>query len=268
MRYAKTNFSCDPEEQARIVSFSEDCAVSRHYNQLQVSTSSAHPAQHRLTEATFGKYGHVARTSTFNETQLQYQWQSWVLLNHTFDFILDYKKHRLKFLREIAGNGYEFVRIASLTDTEGWVGISNHLNVYQQANLTIANSDRPLLAWTRKTLGGTLYRSNRVYLLHLARKEAIEALLKLSLCHEERVAAKELILRHHNNGGIRLPALREYKALRRKIDEEVQLCSMQARLDWITRHGRPHPLDPDQTIPRDSTLSPSLYLSNLNLPLL
>lgn len=91
--------------------------------------------------------------------------------------------------------------------------------------------------------------------------EAIEVLRNLSFAHSEKATARELILRHYYNGGVRLDALKEYEELRRKIDEEVRLCTLQARLEWIQKHGKPHQLDTDQTIPPNLNLSPPLYFA-------
>jgi len=75
--------------------------------------------------------------------------------------------------------------------------------------------------------------------------------------HEEKTAARGLVLYYADKGGFGQEALTVYAMLRRKIDEEVRLCTLQARLEFISRHGRPHKDDPDQTIPKNSVLSPS-----------
>lgn len=180
----------------------------------------------------------------------------YVYLNDTFDFLPEYKKNRVGLLAEIAENGYEITRIASLTDAEGYVGIEFN-NGYPRAILSIGNKNRQLLERTQKTIGGDMYRSNDCYQLRLFYEDAVEALRKLPLMHEEKVAAKELILCYPDNGGIGMEPFKTYQGLRRRIDEEVQLCTLQARLEFIRKHGKPHGYDRDQTVPKNLTLSSS-----------
>lgn len=250
MKYPKTDFSDDSAELARIIGLVEDCEARYNWRQISVATTTTHPAQISWFTDALGTYGHVGKTSAFNRSFLSYQWRVWVDLNGSFDFLLEYKRAPTKFLAEIAEGGYEIVRIASLADAEGWVGIELNKGRPQPA-LTISNNSRELLEFTQRTIGGCMNRSKSCHQLVLRRGEAVEALRILPLMHAEKVAAKELILRHHDNGGIGPEALKEYKEFRHKVDEEVRLCVLQARLDWIRRHGEPHRYDPDRTTPAD-----------------
>lgn len=246
--YEKTDFSGEPREKARIIGFVEDCGARHHGKQIHVQTSTTHPAQLNLFDDIFDSYGHVCRTPIYNKHCSYYELQPYVYLNDSFDFLSEYKSNPMKFLAETTKNGHEIVRIASLTDTEGWIGIDKD-NGYSRVCLSISNSNRRLLEWTQRTIGGDIGRDKDGYQLRLYRKEAVEVLRRLPLAHAEKVASKELILRHYNNGDIGLEALREYRELRGMINEEVQSCKMQARLEWIRRHGKPHKDDPDQTMP-------------------
>lgn len=246
--YSKTDFSGDPAEQMRIIGFIEDCGARYNGNQILVQTSTTHPAQIRLFNDIFGKYGHVNRTPVYNKRDSKYQWQLQILLrNPSFEFLIEYKENPVKFLADKARDGYETVHIGSFTDAEGWVGIQFNKG-HPRATVVIANNNRQLLEWTRKTLGGTIYPCNHGFQLVLRGEQAVYALRKLPITHEEKVPAKELILQCADNGGIGLEALTAYEELRRNIDEEVQLCTTQARLEFIRRHGRPHQYDPDQTM--------------------
>lgn len=91
-------------------------------------------------------------------------------------------------------------------------------------------------------------RNNNGHQLVVRGEEAVEALRILPIAHAEKVASKELILHHADGGSIGMEALSAYRDLRRRIDEEVRLYTMQARLEWIRRHGKPHQYDSDQTI--------------------
>lgn len=249
MRYPKTDFSGDLAEKARIIGFVEDCGAGFNGKQVHVQTGTTHPAMIKLFNYYFDKYGHVSKTSDYNYRCSLYQWQLQVLLKtQSFGFLVEYKKNPIKFLAEIAENCYEIDRIGSSTDAEGWVGIEYNSG-YVIPVLSISNNNRPLLEWTQRTIGGCIGRNNDCYKLNLFREEVVETLRRLPLAHEEKVAAKELVLRYADNGGIGVEALRAYRELRRQIDEEVRLCNLQARLDWIRRHGRPHRYDRDQTIP-------------------
>lgn len=196
----------------------------------------------------FGNYVHVNETSGYNRQLNLYHWNVYVYLNPTFDFLPEHKKNPVKFLSEITEDDCEIVRIASFTDAEGWVGIESNKG-RPAVILYISNNSRQLLELTQRTIGGNINQDHGGYKLVLRGDEAVEVIRELPIRHEEKVAAKELILRHYDNRGIRIEALTEYRELRRKIDEEVRLCTMQARLEWIVRHGKPHRDDSDQTIP-------------------
>lgn len=250
-KYPKTDFSGDPAEQTRLVGFVVgDCSVSNHGKQIQVQAGSTHPAQLKLFDGHFERHGHVGTTPFYNKLHSLYEWQRTIILNDSFEFLIEYKENPMKFLCKIAENGYEHFYNGSLTDTEGWVGIGIDRGKARVV-LSISNNNKQLLEFTKRTLGGHVSRIGTGYQLRLYRQEAVEAIRKLPIMHDEKAASKELILRHYDNGDIGLQALREYRELRHRIDEEVRLCTLQARVEWIRRHGRPHKDDPDQTIPPD-----------------
>lgn len=261
MKYPKADFSDDLAEQARILGFMDDCGAQYSHKQVEVQTSTTHPAQMKLFNDIFGRYGHVGSAPVYSSRQSYYQWELWVFLNVSFDFLIDYKRSPLKFLHKIARNGYEIVGIGSLTDAEGWVGIDAN-NGYPRAGLYITNNNRQLLEFTRRTIGGDIYPINDSYQLQLNGEEAVEAIRILPITHLDKAPAKELVLHYADKGGIGLDALRDYWELRRRIDEEVRLCKMQARLEWIRRHGRPHTKDADQTMLSKLTLTALPYGSN------
>lgn len=249
MKYPKEDFSDDPAELARIIGFLEDCGARPNRKQIHVATSTTHTAQISLFEDIFARYGHVNKTPGYNKQSSLYYWHVYVDLKRpSFDFVLEYKKNPMKLIAEIDENGCEYNHIGSLTDAEGWIGIAD-LNDCPKVILEIANNSRQLIDWTRRKLGGGISRTNDCYKLRLYDDQAVEALTKLPISHAEKISARELILRHWYDGGIGLPALWEYQALRRRIDMEVRLCSVQARLEWIKRHGKPHRHDPDKTMP-------------------
>lgn len=248
MKYPKKNFSDDPTEKARMIGFMEDCSAAPHYRQTRVETTTSHPAQLKLFDELFGGYGHVGRLPGYNKQCSVYEWHTYVLLDRSFYFLLEYKKKPMRLLAEIVTSGYEMIRIGSFGDAESWIGIKLN-NGSPQAVLSITNNSRQLLAWTKRTIGGRINLDKRVYQLVLRGYKAVQVLRRLPLNHEEKVASSELILHYADNGGIGAEALIAYQKLRRKIDEEVWLCTMQARLEWIRRHGKAHPKDPDQSMP-------------------
>lgn len=253
-KYPKTDFRGDLAEQARMCGFINDCGAVYNGKQICVSTATTHPAQVKEFNDIFVEYGHIGWTPRFNKQFSLYYWQVYVYLRRpSFDFLVEYKKNQLKFLRaQISKNGTIYVYIGSLTDAEGCVGI-HESHGYPIPVLGIANNNRQILEWTQGILGGGIGSNSEdnTLQLRLYGEQAVEALRKLPLTHEEKVAAKRLILRHYDDGGIELEALREYQELRRRIDDEVRLCRLEARLEWIRRHGRPRPDDPDQSIPQN-----------------
>lgn len=259
MKYPKTDFSGDPTKRARLLGFSEDCNIRRHRKQTNIRTTTTHSAMIKLFNDNLGIYGHPNSTPNYNGATSQYTWYLSVLLNDSFSFLLEYKRNRMKFLRKISKDGHEYTHLGSQTDAEGHVGLED-ANGYTLPVLIITNNDRQLLEWDRLILGGKIVRNGSGYNLQLRGEKAVEAIRMLPTMHAEKVAAKNLILRHYDNGGIGTEALREYKDLRCRIRYEVRSCTFQARLEWIRRHGRPHPQDPDQTIPGELALSPFSFL--------
>lgn len=261
MIYSKTNFSGAPAEQARHIGFVEDCGVRHLGKQIRIETGSTHPAFLQLFRQNYGKHSHVGMYSSYNKQFALYKWQVYVDLNSSFEFLPEYKKNPLKFLHTfVYENRQIYVYLGSLTDAEGQVGITLS-NGHPRAVLAIYNNNRSLLEWTQETIGGHIYPVRSIYTLQLHGEAAAEALRKLHLTHAEKVAARDLILHYADNGGIGMEALMAYKTLRRRVDEDVRLCTLQARLDWITRHGKPHKDDPDHTFPTELPLSSSFFYS-------
>lgn len=261
-KYPKTDFSGNPTEQARILGFSEDCGLGYAGKHIHVQTSTTHPAQIKLFDETFGVYGHISRTPGYNKQFSIYQWQLQILLNRSFDFLIEYKDNPMVFLSKIAESGFEYYYIGGLAEAESCVGVYNYRGRIR-ATLLIANNNRELLEWSRDIIGGSVLRHNDGYNLQLRDEEAIEALRRLPLSHEEKAATKELILKYFGHKGIDSEPLSAYEELRRKIKQQVRLCTTEARLEYIRRHGQPHPNDPDQTIPKG--LTPSRSLSFLSV---
>lgn len=260
MKYPKTDFSGDLAEQARIIGFIEDCWVGYNRKQVRVQTGTTQPAQIELFDEYFGRYGHVTRYPGYNQQFSLYQWQLYVDLNPSFQFLIEYKKNPMKFLAETR---YEYICIGSQADAEGWVGIEFNKG-YPLPALSIRNNNRQLLAWTQRIIGGSIDSDHDGHhQLRLFGKEVVEALRIIPIRHREKVAAKELILHHADNGGIGMESLKEYRELRQKIDDDVQLFTLQARLEWIRRHGKPHRYDPDQTVPQNLNMSTSSSSFNL-----
>ncbi|MDH5704163.1 MAG: hypothetical protein OEY99_08095 [Aigarchaeota archaeon] len=201
----------------------------------------------RLFYDIFGRYGRVAKTPSYDKTTSQYQWSIHALLNSSFDFFLGYKKNPKKFLSVIAKVGKEYDYVGGFADAESCVGVYDN-NGYPRTHIQIGNNNRKLLEWMQGIIGGSVHRNGDCYLLQMWGREAIEALRKIPVTHAEKVAAKQLILGYADNGRVGLEALGAYRALRRKIDAEVLRSISEAQLEWIRRHGRPHPRDPDQTI--------------------
>lgn len=256
MKYPKTDFRGDPVEKAQILAFLEDCAAREDGRQIQIETDTTHPAMIELFNDTLKDYGHLGSWSRYNHRSRfhTYQWHLQALLNQSFGFVLEYKRNPSRFLTEVCETGTQYDYIGSLM-VEGSVIITvDHGNAVPV--LAIANRKLQLLRWVQEIVGGEVYPSGDIYQLILRYGEAVDVVRKLPMKHPEKAAARELILRHADNGGVDLECLWEYRAFRRKIDEEVRLCTMQARLDWIRRHGKPHSKDPNQTV-SDLPLSPS-----------
>lgn len=247
MKYAKIDFDGDPAELARLSGFIDDCGAGYARKLIHVQTSTTHSAQTTLFDGLFSRYGHVSRTPGYNERFSVYQWHLQVLLNRSFDFLIEYKRNPVKFIAA-SRDFHTYDYIGGLADAESWVGIAAN-GGHPLATLQIVNNNRQILEYTQTELGGNFVPSKAGYNLRLYGEQAVEALRKLTLTHWEKATARQLVLHHADNGGIGMEALRAYRELRRKIDEEVKMCTLQARIEYIRRHGRPHPKDPDRKIP-------------------
>lgn len=252
-QYPKTAFSGNLLEQARLLGLLEDCAASLHYRQIEVQTSTTHQAMRRLFTKVFGAYGHVSSTPNYASRLEYYQWHLSVDLNNSFRFVLKYKKNPLKFLRaHISEDDAVYIYIGSLIDAEGWVGIYDN-NGHPWTILSATNNNRRLLELGQEKIGGKIGNTSlgHCHQLVLTRELAVKALRRIPITHGEKILTKKLILHSVDKGGIGLRTLREYRALRHRIDKETRLCTLQARLEWIRLHGKPHTKDPDQTIPKN-----------------
>lgn len=185
-----------------------------------------------------------------------YEWRLTALLNKSFNFAIDYKGNPMSFLAEINETEYVFDYIVGFANAESWIGIDAN-NGRTRVNLSMYNNNRQPLEWMRTVLGGGIAPKKDGYNLQLYGKEAVKALRKIPVTHEDKAAAKTLILYYADNGGIGVEALTEYRELRRRIGEEVKLCTREARREWIKKHGTAHKLDPDQSIPPELNVSPS-----------
>lgn len=254
-RFPKKNFSNSPEETAAMVATVEDCAVGRHFNLIRIRTSSTHLPIIDMFTLVFGNYGHIHvwpryhnRTGAF-----PYAWTVDVLLNSSFEFLLDYNRDPVIYLEENLDPKHYMVYDAYLLCSEGSIQICVQKNFYFYPLFTIANNNRRLLEWEQNRLGGFSTDYNGAHNLVIFGNDAVEILRRLHLVHEEKIAARQLVLYYADSGGFTLESLEAYRSLRRRIDEEVRLWTWQARLEYVRRKGKPHPKDPDQTVPQNSS---------------
>lgn len=97
--YPKTHFSGDRAEQAQMLGFDEDCGARYQWKQVRLATSTTHPAQIKRFDQIYGGYGHISRTPNYNRWTASYAWHLHIGLKRpSFDFLVEYKKNRAKFL--------------------------------------------------------------------------------------------------------------------------------------------------------------------------
>lgn len=253
-RYPKAPFRGDDSEREYMRGFrTGDLFIGTHGRCIRATVSTTHPRMLKLMDDLFGRYGRVARSPKFLKTWNTFEWESWVYLHESFDFLLEKPpKLQAPFLDFFAG----------FFDAEGCIYLGPQKgSTKTNVRLEVANNNLDLLISCREELHKMGYfctisprpyhrkgdyaglaRYNRdLWRLALGRKaEVISLLSLLRIRHAERIEKRELVLQYADSPWVEAaPHVHDF---RQRLRAEVRESTSAARDAYLARRAtRPAP---------------------------
>ncbi len=239
-KYPKMPFSGDDLEGAYLSGFVEDCYVRKEGRQLEVATTTTHPAMEELFRHVFQRYSHVRRLALFDDIHFYYRYSLTTYLDPSFEPVLR-KDGGLptRIPRESDApmlNAY----LGGLVDAEGTVRLYNN-HGRADAVLFITINKYQLLNTLKRTLGGNLYWHERAWRLVFYGKNALHILESMNLKHREKISKRDIVQRM--TGKLWNEAENEWLEIVDNIRNEVAEYKDSAKSDYVYIHGRRHPKD-------------------------
>ena len=143
-RYKKSNFSGDLKEKAYILGLvTGDLHTRKHCRQILTELTTTHPSMINLFCNIFQKYGTPKRYIKYNRITNRYEWKIYVLLNSSFDFMLQKELN--------INNEYFYDFLAGFFDCEGCLFLYNN-HSYVGLSFLLYNSNKRLLQNIKKRL--------------------------------------------------------------------------------------------------------------------
>lgn len=226
-----------------------DLYVVGRGNCIRVTVSSTHPAMLALMDRLFGKYGRVLVRPKFIRKWMNFEWESDVYLDSSFNFML----RKPEFIPEPFMDFF-----AGFFDAEGCITIKRQSgSCTTNISLELANNNLPLLELCRDRLCGLGYhagicpkpyhragdfvgfgRYNKdCYRLGLYRRGEVNSLLSsLDFQHDERKRKKALALACSNNTWE--DASPKVAKFRSQLRQEVSKSVADAREAYLGRNLR------------------------------
>lgn len=243
-KYAKTPFYGDSFEREYLGGFVEDCHVRREGRQLEVNTTTTHPAFEKLFRYSFGKYGHVHRHAGFEGLHGYYNVHLSVYLDSSFENVL---RKRFDVPLYVLSSSWDMNLFlgyfAGLLDAEGTIRLYNN-HGHADAVLFITIKKRKLLYSLRRYLGGNVFRHRRAWRLVIYGKKVVHILERLPLRHDEKLAKSLMVKRMLGRPWREAEPM--WLRIVDGIHRDVSEYKMKARSEYIRRHGKAHPEDSNQ----------------------
>jgi len=228
----KKPFNGDKKEMLYLCGYSEDLYVTRDKKCIVVMLSTTHPASVLLLKTLFQPYSKIRERPRINKGLVNKERPAivlWARLHSSFDFLLRYKKDRIRFLNEAVKNREEALSyLSGLIDAEGCitVGRSRNKKINGRYRYTpaiyIGNSSKELLIYVKRWFRGYVYKKRaNYYMYEIHGRRCLELLRELQLRHEEKAYRKMILLKHSRSEAyIRIKEHREM--LRREVDEYLR----------------------------------------------
>lgn len=228
-KYPRKPFNGDINEKVYLAGLSEDYNIFRRsFNTIRIQGGSTHPSFIQLTYEVFSKWGHIIETPCYNKRNKTYYMHLRVDVDKSFDFLLNYKNNRVRFLNEFVTDKNLYNFIAGLIDAEGSISINiDERNKREWVSVRIPNTSTELINWLHNRLEGYITVHSEgfnsgykpVYIWGLNFKSAIRLLQKIDLRHPEKRMKKQIILENVNDLRRARKLFMEYNAF---IEKEKQ----------------------------------------------
>ncbi len=239
-KYPKKPFSGDSLEGAYLSGFVEDCHVRKQGRQIEVSTSTTHPAMEELFRSVFESYSHVTRRVGFDDLHFYYRYLLTTYLENSFEGVLAKSGGLPPRIPREDGSALVNAYLAGLVDAEGTVRLYNS-HGRADAVLFVTINKYQLLNTLKRILGGNLYWHERAWRLVFYGKAAVHLLGQLSLKHREKVAKSSIV--QSMTGKSWSQVENDWSSIVEGIKNAVSEYKARARSDYIRLRGRKHPKD-------------------------
>lgn len=237
-KYAKKPFSGDQCEGAFLAGLVEDFHVRKAGRLVELGTATTHPAMMQLFHGVFSAYGHPASSPSYENRLGYYRYHLNVYLHDSFEQVLTKSVNMPSWIPHSKDDPIFKSYLSGLVAAEGCVRLyDNH--GHADAVLHITLNKKPLLEELSSVVGGKLYEVQRAWRLVIYGQAALDLLRRLDLKHEEKVKKSRLVL---DLTGERWSSVKPlWQELVSSIKMGVKGHTAPARLDYITKHGAPHP---------------------------
>lgn len=239
-KYVKTPFSGDALEGAYLAGFVEDCHVRKTGRQIEVATTTTHPAMEEVFRSVFQRYGHVTRLAGFEGLHSYYHYYLATYLNPSFEPVLAKGTGLPTRIPREPGNALLNNYLAGLVDAEGTVRLYNS-HGRADAVLFVTINKYQLLNNLKRVLGGNLYWHERAWRLVFYGKRAVDLLRQMNLKHREKISKSVIV--QSMTGKSWSKAENDWLDVVERIRNEVLEYKASARSEYVRIHGRPHPKD-------------------------
>jgi hypothetical protein len=216
----------------------EDFHVRRAGRLVELRTSTTHPAMTQLFRDIFSPYGHPTASPSYEACNRYYRYLLSVYLHDSFGGVLTKSINIPGWIPRSKDDPIFESYLSGLIAAEGCVRLyDGHGRADSVLHITL---NKPyLLRELSHLIGGRLYEVPRAYRLVIYGQAALNLLRCLNLRHDEKVRKSQLMIAHT---GERWAVVERYwNELIRSIKAGVKGPTAGARLDYIAKHGAPHP---------------------------
>lgn len=238
-RFPKTPFSGDKLEGAFLAGLAEDFHVRKAGRLMELRSATTHPAMGRLFHRTFEHYGHPTSRPGY-DPRGYYRYHLSVYLHETFEPLLGKSENIPSWIPHSSHDPVFESYLAGLIAAEGCIRLYR-ANDRAHAVLHITLKKPKLLSELSKITKARLYEVQRAWRLVIYGKAAVELLRRLDIRHEEKVEKAKLVMDHAGERWSNLEPL--WQETVNQIRLQVKQYKAEARLDFVQRHGLPHPAE-------------------------
>ncbi len=239
-KYVKTPFSGDSLESAYLAGFVEDCHVRKTGRQIEVATTTTHPALEELFRNAFERYSHVRRLALFDDLHFNYRYSLTTYLDPSFNPVLAKDARLPAHITREPDAPMLHAYLGGLVDAEGTVRLYNN-HGRADAILFVTINKYQLLNALKRVLGGNLYLHERAWRLVFYGRRAVNLLGQMNLKHSEKIS-KSIIVQSMT-GKSWSKAENDWLVIVERIRDEVLKYKANARSEYVRIHGRRHPKD-------------------------